>query len=162
MQQVAKRGFFQHESYIYPTRFTELDKYEECWKKSSFATSSIQHFFAIPKNTHWVKFYVKFSCILSINRLNQKHVEKCYFSKQVLKSSTFQHPFECWKVELFSIYFEKCCYSILLFLVQKSRLFRRSRMTGKVSSFTTVLQKVLYRFVIFFYFVNICADRNGV
>ena len=31
MQQVAKRGFFQHESYIYPTRFTELDKYEECW-----------------------------------------------------------------------------------------------------------------------------------
>ena len=39
MQQNANRRFFQYESYIYLTGFTELDKYDECWKKSSFATS---------------------------------------------------------------------------------------------------------------------------
>ena len=86
-------------------------------------------------------FYVKHPCVKSIHRSNKKSTEKYYFSILVLKSSTFQHPFQCWKVELFSTNIERHWFSILLFLVGKSRPFHLSQRTGKVDSFIAELQK---------------------
>ena len=110
-------------------------------EKIKFCNELLTTFFTIPKNAFWMRFYVQHPCVKSIHRSNKKSSEKYYFSILVLKSWTFQHPFQCWKVELFSINIERHWFSILLFLVGKSRPFHSSRMTEKVSSFTTELQK---------------------
>lgn len=95
-------------------------------EKTSYA--KITTLFAFPKNTLWIRFLSH----INVHDLNHFTTQ---IKKKILKNNTF--GYKCWKLEHFSPCTVNYYFSMLLSLVGKSRPFPRSRMTGKVYSFTT-------------------------